>query len=180
MTPRKRIIRARDVLADVQAGFSEAQLMEKYKVSSKGLQTIFQKIAGSGLIDPMELRRRYQVFSDTVVQDLASLRLTTEETLTCLLPVYDLHKPERRGALCELTENGFVLNGFPTTKGETVTIVFDCELFFQVPSFPAEARCLWTKRESHTGDPVAGFEITAMDLESRPLLSKLAKALKPL
>ena len=51
----KRKINAHDVLADIRAGAGDFALMEKYNLSAKGLQSLFTKLAETGLIDSSKL-----------------------------------------------------------------------------------------------------------------------------
>jgi hypothetical protein len=40
----KRTIKAKDIVNDIRSGLTNLQLMEKYNLSSKGLQSIFTKL----------------------------------------------------------------------------------------------------------------------------------------
>jgi hypothetical protein len=44
-------IDAKQVLEDLKAGFDDTYLMEKYNLSAKGLQSLFQKLVAGGLVD---------------------------------------------------------------------------------------------------------------------------------
>jgi uncharacterized protein (DUF433 family) len=55
-----------DVLADIRAGLSDSALMEKYRLSAKGLEHVFTKLVGAGLISQMEIDRRLPAFFGTV------------------------------------------------------------------------------------------------------------------
>lgn len=44
-------IDAKQVLDDLKAGFDDTYLMEKYNLSAKGLQSLFQKLVAGGIVD---------------------------------------------------------------------------------------------------------------------------------
>jgi uncharacterized membrane protein (DUF485 family) len=54
----KRKITARELLADVKQGLGDPALMEKYKLSAQGLQSVFQKLVKAGLMTQAELDSR--------------------------------------------------------------------------------------------------------------------------
>jgi hypothetical protein len=47
---KKRVIEAKLVIEDIRSGSSDLELMEKYKLSSKGLQSLFKKLGDAGLL----------------------------------------------------------------------------------------------------------------------------------
>lgn len=54
----KPSINAKAVLSDIRNGATKAELMEKYKLSPKGLESLYKKLVAAGLIPPGELTRR--------------------------------------------------------------------------------------------------------------------------
>ena len=57
---QKPIIDARQALQDIQSGMDDSTLMRKYNLSTKGLKSLFNKLAAAGLIreiNPRELIR---------------------------------------------------------------------------------------------------------------------------
>ena len=57
---QKPIIDARQALQDIQSGMDDSALMKKYNLSTKGLKSLFNKLAAAGLIreiNPRELIR---------------------------------------------------------------------------------------------------------------------------
>ncbi len=47
---KKKVIEAKLVLEDIRSGVSDLELMAKYKLSSKGLQSLFKKLGDAGLL----------------------------------------------------------------------------------------------------------------------------------
>lgn len=54
----KKTISAKEVVADIKAGMSNEQLMAKYGLSARGLQTLFDKLLKAGLITQAVLDQR--------------------------------------------------------------------------------------------------------------------------
>ncbi|MEW6347707.1 MAG: ankyrin repeat domain-containing protein [Thermodesulfobacteriota bacterium] len=53
----KPIIDVKDALHDIRMGMDDAELMQKYRLSAKGLQSLFTKLLGLGVISQYELGR---------------------------------------------------------------------------------------------------------------------------
>jgi hypothetical protein len=58
---KKTKINAAEALQDLRAGASDLELMKKYKVSGKGLESLFSKLVEAGEISQYELDRRKNV-----------------------------------------------------------------------------------------------------------------------
>ncbi|MBI5572666.1 MAG: hypothetical protein HY914_22170 [Desulfomonile tiedjei] len=54
----KRVISAKEVVADIRAGKGDSTLMAKYKLAPDGLQSLFDKLVTAGFIDISELEGR--------------------------------------------------------------------------------------------------------------------------
>ena len=67
----KTEIRAKAALHDIRAGLDDFELMEKYKLTDKGLQSLFRKLIGAGLLSPAELDDRQSPLVSTITLDLS-------------------------------------------------------------------------------------------------------------
>jgi uncharacterized protein (DUF433 family)/predicted Zn-ribbon and HTH transcriptional regulator len=65
-TRNKRIVVAQDVIRDVKAGMTDAEFMAKYRLSARGLQSLFKKLVAAGSITKADLDRRPRLHVDTV------------------------------------------------------------------------------------------------------------------
>lgn len=61
----KKSLSARQVLADIRSGMSDNELMNKYTLSSKGLQSVLAKLVGTGLLKQYELESRSKLSTET-------------------------------------------------------------------------------------------------------------------
>lgn len=64
---KKPKIDAKQAVEDIRAGMDDCDLMAKYHVSAKGLESLFGKLVKAGALDSSELERRHRAFSGTVV-----------------------------------------------------------------------------------------------------------------
>ena len=74
----KRQIRAKVILADLRAGLSDHELMEKHRISEKGLRSILKKLLTAGLISKENFAWRSVLWDDTVTIDLRDIDLGNE------------------------------------------------------------------------------------------------------
>jgi outer membrane protein assembly factor BamB len=66
--PRVKV-NAQDVLDDIAAGMDDARLMEKYRLSARGLESLFRKLSDAGLVTESDLDRRMPLRENTVIVD---------------------------------------------------------------------------------------------------------------
>jgi outer membrane protein assembly factor BamB len=66
----KRKINAKQAVRDIRLGLSDSEMMEKYELSSRGLQSLFEKLINEGLVDLPDIEDRTPLHSRTVVVDL--------------------------------------------------------------------------------------------------------------
>ncbi len=72
MAARKVIIAA-EVVRDIRSRMTDLELMEKYKLSRRGLDSLLKKLLAVKLITPEELDWRPVEYDDAVVLDLDHL-----------------------------------------------------------------------------------------------------------
>jgi hypothetical protein len=69
----KRTIQAKEVVQDIRSHMTDAQLMEKYHLSAKGLRSVLKKLIEHNLISGSDLQVRPVGYDDTVTIDLEFL-----------------------------------------------------------------------------------------------------------
>lgn len=57
-TEPKRTINAKEAVSDIRLGMTSDDLMQKYRLSAKGLDALFRKLVGAGLLHENELHRQ--------------------------------------------------------------------------------------------------------------------------
>ena len=108
MTPKPRI-KARDAVRDIRSGMTDSELMEKYGLSAKGLQSVFLKLLEAKAITHAEMNQRRAIYHDiTVVQQIDARDIVKDirsgMTDSELLKKYDLSSEGLRFALQTLTD----------------------------------------------------------------------------
>ncbi len=100
---KKRKITAREILADVKAGFDDSELMGKYNLSAQGLQSCFDKMIHAKLITKHELDARVPDQERTVELGLfvcpACGNISSQEITECSRCGYQLPDSVRKEML---------------------------------------------------------------------------------
>jgi len=65
----KRVIRAAEVVRDIRLKMTDLEIMEKYRLSRQGLESLLEKLLAAGLITSEEFHWRPAEYDDTVVLD---------------------------------------------------------------------------------------------------------------
>ncbi len=107
--PIKHRIKAGDAVRDIRSGMTDSQLMDKYGLSAKGLQSLMRKLLEAKAITPAEIEQRSALYHDTtvtqqidatdVVEDLRSGMTHSE-----LMKKYDLSSEGLQFILQTLTD----------------------------------------------------------------------------
>ena len=58
----KREINAKAVLRDIRNGLDDLTLMDKYKLTDRGLHSLFRKLVDAGLLTQQEINDRFPTF----------------------------------------------------------------------------------------------------------------------
>lgn len=172
----KRIVNAKDIIADIRSGLDDAALMQKYKLTSKGLQSAFTKLISSRLMTVEEIygQRRSEDEDTVIIDDIA---LIQKHFLTITAPIHEQGRPELEGRLCEITERGLTVSGMEARIGEIKLFAVPCREFLKVDEIAFEAKCLWSNRDRGSREWSAGFQITKIDRQALAQLRELIQIL---
>ncbi len=154
----KRIIDAKDIVNDIRWGMSEAELMEKYNLSSKGLQSAFSKLIEGGIMTFEEIYSQYQTGADTVT--VRNMRTLPRYNLTVAVAIYEPDQPETRGLLRSVTEKGIGITGIEARIGEIKAFVIPCKDYLEIDHISLEAECRWMVPKKGADRWMGGFQIT--------------------
>jgi hypothetical protein len=170
------IIQARQFAEDIRSGMSDSKLMEKYKLSAKGLQSAFTKLLNSGIVTVDELYGgRPRSGADTVIID--DPRGIPRHYLSVAVSIYDPNFPAQKGKLHDITERGIGVRGLDVRIGETKAFVIPCRDFLGVDNIWFEAKCLWVKTTAKISERRVGFQITKITPEYLTHLRELIRLL---
>lgn len=169
----KKRIQTSLLLADIRAHLSEAQIMEKYGLSSRGLQSAFWKLVRSGAVTWDELLNVYPALDDSVT--LQKMRQWIRSHPILSIAVYEEGNPENRGKIRDLTEKGVGVTGIQVFPDERKTLVLVPDVFMELNRFTLQGICRWSN-PGHRGEVCsAGFEIENIDADSFGKLQELVQ-----
>jgi hypothetical protein len=171
----KPVINAYELIRDIKAGFNDAELMEKYKLSYKGLQSVFRKLIDAKLMRPSQLYGRSPEYEDTA--EIGDYRLTDRVYVEVSLPVYELGFPDKVGVVRDLTEEGVSINGIEACATEFKTLAIQADELFALPQIVFQAQCRWAKKDSVSDQWSAGFQITEISPQDLDRLREVVKLL---
>jgi len=167
----KREIRAKDLVDDIAAGLGNRMLMEKYKLTPKGLMSAFKKLKDARLLTPGkpasgDIPRSF----DTVIHE--QIRRMPRYRPAMKLAITDLDDLDLVCYVKDMTEKGVQVLGLKTEKGATKVFLIQAGFQTAVEPFSFTAVCRWAKVDPDNTS-VAGFEITNISDADLKQLRKL-------
>ncbi len=174
-TKEKPVISAKDALACVRSGMDDLALMKRYKISAKGLRSLFKKLLDSGRLTAQELYEYTQKHVNSSVTEV--VRELPRHYLALAASIYEPTRPEAKGSLEDITERGIGVAGIDAEVGERKSFVIPVNKFLKSENIWFEAVCLWSNGPGPDGRPVAGFQITRISDESLEALRDLIRFL---
>lgn len=174
----RREIKAQDFVHDMRSGMSNADLMHKYKLSMKGLRSVFAKLLAAKAIKPQEIFRRSMLSPDVSNVRVFPVRLLSRHRMEAPLPVYiyDQTWQESKGLVTNVSERGIGIEGIEAQEHEVQIFVIPEGEIAGVGRITFEAKCKWTRRNPAYDICESGFEIVHISDESFEELRKLIRS----
>jgi len=154
----KRRIDTKQLVTDIRSNLSDAELMEKYKLSSRGLQRVFTKLVDSGAVMADQISGRSISYDDSVT--LQNVRGSLRALPILSIGIHDKNNPQIMGRIIDLSEVGVGVSGLEAQVGELKSLVVVPDEFLEVEPFAFEAKCRWSRMGDQDKICDAGFEIT--------------------
>lgn len=154
MTGEKKI-RAGEIARDLELGLSDAELMEKYKLSLRGLLSLYKKALEANIIEASELERR--LVSRESVVELEDSRSLPRVGIRESTEIHEYRKPEIKGTVSNISENGLRVEGLESKPGLVRKLVISGHEF-GLEELILESKCCWSDTASD-GSHSAGYEI---------------------
>jgi len=182
--PPKKTIKSSKITADIRAGITDSQMMEKYGLTATGLDTVFKQLVAAGVISAGEIERESR--PDTHDQDRAQEQQQEDETvkrelprnyMVVSVPIYEANNLLNEGTIIDISEKGLKIQGIKTVEGQKNGLLVQGDEFHDVYPFVFDAVCRWTQTDKSTGDTVAGYQITGITDQGLQELRKLIAAL---
>ncbi len=172
--PSVHKIKGRDILNDIRSHMTDEELMEKYEMSQKALQSAFTQLLKSGFITEEELHSRSL---DAPLNDSTTITARLpKDYLVIQVPIYDTGRPQARGVIRDLTEEGVGITGFEARLDEIRTLAILTGNGRLSDKIVLEAKCRWVKKDTK-GECVCGFRITSITRENLGKLRRLIREL---
>jgi hypothetical protein len=159
----ERQIRAKDFILNINSGMSDEELMQKYKLSYKGLQSVYNKLLDAQLIDRDMILDRLKDSPESTY----SRRIERKE-IFIPLPLREIGKAFK-GQVLDISLRGVGAKGIPAEVGQRKHLLVLADDFFTLRKFSFFARCRWAKENIESAESLAGFEIVSIspaDLEN--------------
>ena len=172
--PSTHKIKGRDILNDIRSRMTDEDLMERYEMSFQALQGAFEQLLASGLITKEELRSRSIQTAENETTTVT--RRLPRDYLVIQIPIYDAGRPEARGVIRDLTEEGIGIIGMEAGLDEMKTLAIVTGNGRLADRILLEAKCRWVKKDSER-KYVCGFRITNITKENLGRLRKLIQEL---
>ena len=172
---RKRRIRQREALNEIRSGISEAELRAKYRLSSRGIERLFNLLVASGTVDQSELFEKYPWYERKVSH--VEQRWGPRVSLKGKVYVYDILRSST-GALRDISEKGFRAAGIECDIGESKSLLLDFQPLIKADLVLVVARCKWKETRGHTQKYItAGFEIVDISENDSKVLGSVIESL---
>ncbi|MBI5569024.1 MAG: hypothetical protein HY914_03680 [Desulfomonile tiedjei] len=158
-------IRDDEILADIQAGAMDTELMEKYNLSAKELRSSFQRLTDSGRLEVSEICHSPVFWDETI--DCESRRGYPRLLLAFVQRIHEEECPEKQGLVIDVTEKGMQVKGIAGTLGEVRTFQVVPRRFTGVAAFRFTAECVWNCTDPTDAQPLLGLRVAEISAEDK-------------
>jgi PilZ domain len=169
MIPKR--IDSKEVIDDIRAGLTDMQLMEKYRLSSTGLEDVFVKLVAVRVMNECELRNRGPLRQERV--RAFEIRQGPRSYLSFPLSIYEAESLDRLGHISDISESGLQIVGLRESPGRFSKLLIRADEVTVMDPFRFEAMCRWCSLDPATGVYTAGFTISHIANPDRRGLDEL-------
>jgi hypothetical protein len=139
-----RKIKSKEIVADIRARESDFELMSRYGLSLKQLETVLVKLVEAREIRAAEIEERGLFFDDPA--NRLQTRRFPRIYLRIPLEIEDLNNSSNKGLLTDLSEDGFRTRGVASIVGEEKGfLVYLKEV--RKRAVRLRATCAWAKQD---------------------------------
>ncbi len=168
----KRELSAKEIVEDVRAGMSDQDLMDKHRLTSKGLQSVFRKLMAAQYLNENELSERMPILADD--EEVTHSRRLPRHYPFVRIPIYDLDNLTIDGYhIRDLSERGIQVSGIEVGVGTRKTFLVQVDEYVDILPLHFEAECKWVQPATENAPQLAGFEIAYITNDGLVELRKL-------
>jgi uncharacterized protein (DUF433 family) len=117
----KRRIDTKELVTDIRSGVTDVELMEKYKLSSRGLQRVFAKLVDSGAVMADDISGRSIAYDDSVALKRGRGSIRALPILS--IDIHEKSNPQIIGRIKDLSEVGVGVRGLEAQVGELKSLL---------------------------------------------------------
>ena len=172
---RTRTISQQQVCDEISSGTSEAELRAKYRLTSRGIERVFNLLVANGTVDQSELFEKYPSYKRKVTH--VEQRQAPRVSLKGKIYVYDISLA-LTGTLRDISEKGFRAAGIECSVGESNSFLIDFQPLIEADPVLVVAKCKWKETRGHAHRYLtAGFEILGISEKDSKVLRSLINSL---
>ncbi len=165
MLPSKHRIKAREIVDEMRLGLTDSELKERYRLSSRGLRRLLNKLVHAGAIGHAELYEISEAYKEAV--DVTAGRGHPRIDVTFPLRIFE-DGSSNKGLVRDISETGMRVAGIESRVEEIKAFRLPLDDLMAADPIFLEARCRWIETKGHDVEyPVAGFEIVNMSKRSK-------------
>jgi uncharacterized protein (DUF433 family) len=172
--PREKLrIKTVEIVGDIRSGMTELEIMNKYGLSSRGLQSAFWKLVRSGALTWEEILNNFPNLEESVTLQLIRKNIRSYPILS--VKVYEENNPQNQGKLRDLSETGLGITGLEASEGEKKKIVLVPDEFMDLNKMALQVICRWFRPDKEKGLHSAGFQIQELDDKNAAAIRELVQ-----
>jgi hypothetical protein len=175
---RKGDMRKDDFLKDLRSGMVDLELMEKYKLTPRGLGILCRNLVNA---ESMSFKELISIASGqlNLPEIVAELRIRSRKQLEFLLPISELELPENTGLVYDISDDGVGTRGLKAKMHEKMTLIIPADDYFRLELVMFDGTCRWVDEKGYRWENAAGFRVDALLRGSLSDLKDLIRTLNP-
>jgi hypothetical protein len=155
----EREIKAKELVSDIVAGTEDSELMRKYKLTFRGLQSVFRKLVELKIVEESSLEGR--LVPPLNAETTVITRLPRKD-IYVPLPVQDADDPGVLGLVVNISERGLGTKGVKAALDEIKRLIIKPDKFINLSPVTLKAKCRWVKPHEDPQEILAGFELVSI------------------
>ncbi len=159
-TGSKNKVRVNEMVKDIRSGLTKPELIEKYRLTPRGLSWLLMKLISTGAVSRQEIYG--MLWSNYQELPPDKLRRSERHTPNFYVPIYASDEPEVVGSVRDVSQQGIGVKGIHANIGETRTLIIPGDSFGELGRITFDAQCAWCRKDSRR-EYISGFEITCVD-----------------
>ena len=174
----KGVGRREDFLRDLRAGMIDQELMKKYRLTPRGLGTLFRNLVNAEVISFREVIKMASG-QLSLPEMIAELRIRSRKQVEFLLPISDSEHPENVGLVYDVSEDGVGTRGLKANVHEIITLLIPADDYFHVEPIIFKGVCRWVEKKEDRWESAAGFSVEKLLRGSLTGLQEIIRAVRP-